>query len=114
MLLLETIEKSINKNIELSNRFYQVQDNAIVEFDKEIENIVKLMNMFISIIPALKNLGLEVPEDILQEQFANMQEALSKKDYMLLSDCLMYEINDTLQIFKELVEEGVIRNEELL
>ncbi len=114
MLLSEKIDEIIERNIKISDELYAVNNGVIIEFsDKNVDNI-QLMNMFISIIPALIKMGLDIEEDIPLRQIKNMEKALETKDFMMLADTLRYEVNDTLSIVKELVVEGVIKNEELL
>ena len=42
------------------------------------------MNLFINIMPALKNMGLEFPDGILEQQIKNLEDGLVHKDYILL------------------------------
>lgn len=114
MRILDKINMVIKRNHDISELLYALDAEGFSGAKEEAEEIIKLMNLFINIMPALKNMGLEFPDGILEQQIKNLEDGLVHKDYILLGDTLRYEINDTLMVLKELVTEGVVKNEELL
>lgn len=114
MLLLDKIDMAISENEKLCDVFYACEGSEKADVNWDITSSVNLVNMFISIVPVLKNMGLEVEEDIPKMQIERLKEGLERIDLMRVADCLKYEINDTLLTLKELVLGGIIKNEELL
>ena len=70
-----------------------------------ISDINKIFMEFIAIIPKLKELGVDIPSDVLIQQLKNLLEAYEYRDSMLLADTLRYEIIDTLSLYVEIMEE---------
>lgn len=113
MLLSEKINKSIRVFEEIADMLYKGDGAGLVRIKTELDDISKLLNIFIRIIPSLKDMGIDIPEEIIEAQINNMQEGLEHRDYILIADTLKYEINDTLAVIDDLMVKGVIKDEEL-
>ena len=74
-----------------------------------LSNAIPVINSvfaeFIRYIPKLKELGVDIPADVLIQQLKNLLEAYEYKDSMLLADTLQYEIKDTLTLYLEILQE---------
>lgn len=114
MFILDKIEITIDKNKEISDKLYAVNNSVILKIGEDMKASIELITMLIAITPALNNMGLDIDKDILECQIRNVEIALEKKDFMMLADTIRYEVNDSLLILKELIVGGVIKNEQLL
>ena len=114
MLILECVNDEINMINDIVDKIYADERSWYGQFRDEIVNIIKIMDVFVKLVPALNSKGLELPEEVLVTQMNRLNESVAVNDFMMLADGLKYEIIDSLVIFRELIEGGIIRNEELL
>lgn len=64
-----------------------------------------LIGQLLSEIPYYRELGVDLPEDIILAQLQNLIDGMQHKDIVMLMDALNYEIGDTLQVYKEILEQ---------
>ena len=88
---------------------YNIAENKLKQ---EINNIAKTFTEFLEMSGVLCQYGIEVPQEIILAQLQNLLEAFERKDQILLSDTLQFEIADTLQYYKEILQE--MKKEKLL
>lgn len=67
---------------------------------------------FLDSAEKFKNMGVDIPEDVIIQQIHNLAEALESRDSILLTDTLNYEIKNTLlfyiDIIRELEKENIV------
>lgn len=96
----------IEENIRICEKIYKGNDSkAFSESQETINNNNIVFTEFIEMIPKLQQLGVDIPMDIILQQLKNLVEAYEYRDSMLLLDTLRYEINDSLQLYLEILEQ---------
>lgn len=100
MAILELSER-IRK---LSQSIYCTDVNIYSEIHKLIPEIQNYYLDFISLIPKLNEIGMNISHDGIISQLKNLLEAIANKDRVKLFDILSYEINDTLLFYNEIYE----------
>lgn len=78
-----------------------------------VANVNGVLAELINNIPKLCQYDINIPSDVILQQLNNMLEAYENRDTILLSDTLHYEITDTLQFYKEILQECIKENIEL-
>lgn len=78
---------------------------AYIELKDTIPKINAIFTELIDVIIKLKNLGVEISEEVVIQQLKNLREAYEYKDSMLLADTLRYELKDTLIFYLEIIQE---------
>lgn len=100
------IKKLINK---IDNIYVNISkcdiNTAYTMLNEIMPDINKCLMEFVSKIPELNKLGVDIPTDVIVQQLKNLLEAYKYKDSMLLADTLHYEINDTLTVYLEIIQE---------
>ncbi len=76
-------------------------DNAV----KMTKYISTIYGELIDLIPYLKKEGVDIPLDILVAQLNNYSQAVEKKDIMMLTDSINYEVLDTVSLYREILEQ---------
>lgn len=96
----------IKKNEEVCKNIYEGNTGKafLTKQDIIIKN-QKVFSEFIELIPKLKPLGVDIPLEVILQQLKNLIEAYEFSDAVLLMDTLKYEINDSLVLYKEIIEE---------
>lgn len=75
------------------------------EFQQFMPKIQKVITSLLENIPKYREMGVDLPEDIILTQLSNLLMAIEHRDIILLSDTLQYEIINTIQVYKEILEE---------
>ncbi len=114
MILSEKVKKNMEELSKISDMLYVGDTTGLIAINNVINETVSIINYFISAIPYLNNLGLDIPKEVVEMQIKNLEDGLKNKDCFMLADTLKYEINDTLAVVCELISEGVIKDEQLL
>lgn len=100
------INELINNNNCICNMIYKGEE---VKAFENIRYVIKVNNdiftEFFSLVPLLKQLGVDIPIEVIAQQLNNLIIAYEKHDSMLLADTLRYEINDSLQVYLEILQE---------
>lgn len=82
--------------------------NTEINIYKEIQGIIAPINdiyvEFVSIIPKLNNIGINIDSNGVINQLKKMMDGIEKKDKVLLFDSLNYEIKDTLEYYGEILK----------
>lgn len=65
----------------------------------------EVIGQLLTEIPHYRTLGVDLPEDVILAQLQNLAEGMQYKDMVLLMDTLQYEIMQTLQVYKEILEQ---------
>lgn len=74
-------------------------------FSEVLTDINKMLAKLLDDIPKLCQYGINIPTDIVLKQLSNMLEAYENRDIIMMMDTLHYEISDTLQLYKEIIQE---------
>lgn len=90
---------------DLAKRLMRNEKNVVNDVMKESNAISKVYTTFIGDAGELATMGVELPVDILMAQLKNYIEACQNCDIMMLTDCVNYEILDTLSIYREILEQ---------
>ena len=114
MLLLDKLQLEKIIIDEITDDIYICTTKWYTTFNENAGDILDFIQKLIAVSPLLEKMGIEIPVDVLENQISKVNEAVSEKDFMLLADVLKYEIKDSLCAFEELVEGGIVKNEELL
>ncbi len=114
MLLLDKLQ--VDKKIldEIVDDIYACNTKWYSVFNENAKEILSFIQKLIAIAPLLDEIGIHMPVRELELQISRVNEAVKEKDFMLLADVLKYEIKDSLCAFEQLVEGGIVKNEELL
>lgn len=76
---------------------------AIHKISKIIPILNDIITKLISEIPYYRQLGVDLPQDVILTQLSNLLEAFEHRDIIMLADSLRYEISDTLQVYEEIL-----------
>lgn len=101
--IYDRIEHTLVMIKNVSDDLYRNQFN---NEDNELESIVAVVQTIYSFM--IKNnedyarKGIDIPIDILNNQFNNMIDGINNGDYILLADALLYEVSETLNYFVEI------------
>ena len=96
--------------LELTERIKKIADNIYgrnniySEISRIIPEIQKHYLDFITLIPQLNNIGMDISETGVVSQLNNLLTAIDTKDRLKLFDILFYEIIDTLLFYNEINE----------
>ena len=74
-------------------------------FSDVLTDINEMLAKLLDDIPKLCQYGISIPADIVLKQLSNMLEAYENRDIIMMMDTLHYEISDTLQLYKEIIQE---------
>lgn len=103
-VMIETIKAAL---VRLNSIYDMLCQNNTTPAMKEISAIIPELNGIItkllSEIPYYRQLGVDLPEDVIIAQLNNLLEAFEQKDIVMLADTLKYEISDTLQVYEEIL-----------
>lgn len=88
-------------------------NDAFKCFSEALTDINEILTKLLDDMPKLCQYGIDIPADIVLKQLNNMLEAFENRDIIMLADTLHYEISDTLQFYKEIVQECIKKNIEL-
>lgn len=100
------VVKLIEDNIGICEKIHKGEDSKAFSQSQEIINDNNIVfTEFIKMIPKLQQLGVDIPMDVILQQLKNLVEAFEYRDSMLLDDTLRYEINDSLQVYLEILEQ---------
>ena len=102
----DNFKNLIKKNLKICNKIYACDTGEafMQKEDTMVSNNV-VFSEFIELIPKLKAYGVDIPMDVILQQLKNLIEAYEYNDAMLLADTLKYEINDSLQLYIEIMEQ---------
>lgn len=75
------------------------------QFQQLMPKIQRIITSLIENIPKYREMGVDLPEDIILTQLSNLLTAVEHRDIILLSDTLQYEIINTIQVYKEILEQ---------
>lgn len=103
---IKKIDKVL-KEIELVIKLLCISESkeAFDRLAKVMPDMNEMIGKLLSEIPYYRELGVDLPEDIILAQLQNLMEGMKHKDMVLLADSLNYEIGDTLQVYKEILEQ---------
>ena len=73
---------------------------AISQIMPELNEIIMKL---ISEIPYYRQLGVDLPEDVILAQLQNLLEAFEQSGTVMLADTLKYELTNTLQVYDEIL-----------
>lgn len=90
---------------EISLHFMQDKDETYKDFSEKIKEVSEVMMHFFNESERMKEIGIDVPQNVITAQLENIVEGLGKKDSMLLADTLQYEILPSLEYFYKVLEE---------
>lgn len=93
----------------LTENMFGEDYNVYMKFNDIFPYIHQYYQEFISLIPSLNSIGMEIDTGMVLEQLRGLSKAIEKKDKIMLFDTLYYEITDTLKLFgeiKEIMEQG--------
>lgn len=107
---MDSIEEKVAELLieipKISRMLYQnKQREAYDTFNENIQKLEQVMLTFIEAIPTLREIGIDIPEEVIITQLKNMTEGYQLKDNILLADTLEYEIMDSLCVYKEILEQ---------
>lgn len=101
------IESVKNTLAGIDNIYEMLCENNTTPAMKEISRIMPEINnlimKLISEIPYYRQLGVDLPDDVILAQLNNLLEAFEQKDTIMLADSLKYELADTLEVYKEIL-----------
>lgn len=83
---------------------YNNEINIYLEIKEIITSINDVYVDFVSIIPKLNNIGVNIDSNGVINQLKKMMDGIEKKDKVLIYDSLNYEIKDTIQYYSEILE----------
>lgn len=102
--MVDTIKSTL---VRLDSVYDMLCQNNTVPAMKEISEIMPGLNgiitKLISEIPYYRQLGVDLPEDVIIAQLNNLLDAFEQKDMVMLADSLKYELSDTLQVYEEIL-----------
>lgn len=100
--------REINNLIEKLNFIIENLYNNELNIYKEIQEIIAPINdiyvEFVSIIPKLNNIGVNIDSNGVINQLKKMMDGIEKKDKVILFDSLNYEIKDTIEYYDEILK----------
>lgn len=77
-------------------------ESEFVDIGEKLEDIIIIYTDFIKQLPELKNIGIDIQEEIILQQVKNLNDAIQHKDLIELYDTLKYEVAATFEIYKEI------------
>lgn len=90
----------------LGRQFYMNQQKEAFEgLSKMVPDINSAMSSFICAIPGYNKQGANLPMDVVVKQLSNLMDAMQQKDTIMIGDCLMYEISESLRVYKSILED---------
>ncbi|MBQ3544342.1 MAG: hypothetical protein IJA34_05065 [Lachnospiraceae bacterium] len=92
-------------NLGICEKIYKGEDSKAFSESQETINNNIVFTEFIEMIPKLQQLGVDIPIEVILQQLKNLVDAYEYRDSMLLADTLRYEINDSLQVYLEILEQ---------
>lgn len=103
-VMIDTIKATL---VRLDSVYDMLCQNNTTPAMKEISEIMPGLNgiitKLISEIPYYRQLGVDLPEDVIIAQLNNLLDAFEQKDMVMLADSLKYELSDTLQVYEEIL-----------
>lgn len=94
---------------ELINRLRSIADSLFLENYNIYDNIMQVLpeietnyKEFISLIPALNEIGMDIDSDQVVRELTSITDVLKNQDKVALSDLLYYEMPNTLSIYEEI------------
>lgn len=79
--------------------------NAFNKLAELMPELNSLIGQLLTEIPYYRELGVDLPEDIILAQLQNLMDGMQHRDMVMLADVLNYEIGETLQVYKEILEQ---------
>ncbi len=105
---MQTMLETVKDILVRTDSIYQMLcENNTTPAMKEISGIMPELNRIItklmSEIPYYRQLGVDLPEDVILAQLNNLLEAFEHRDMVMLADTLKFELSDTLEVYKEIL-----------
>ena len=95
-------DKVIKKIEEIAAKIYQKEYNVYAELATVIPLIDIIYQTFLQLIPQLNEIGMELDADGILFQLQNVVDAIDKRDTIRIYDSLVYEIRETLMLYREI------------
>lgn len=76
---------------------------AMKAINQLLPELNEIIMKLISEIPYYRQLGVDLPEDVILVQLQNLLEAFEHGDMVMLADTLKYELMNTLQVYEEIL-----------
>ncbi len=96
------IENRLDEVVTILLRNDNENINVIDTFMKDLSAILSTV---LSDLLNLQQQGVELPVDIILNQVENLKNSYANKDMVMMADCLMYEIKDTLIFYIDVLKE---------
>lgn len=77
-------------------------ESKFIDIGEKLEDIINIYTDFIKKLPELKNIGINIEEEIILQQVKNLNDAIQYQDMIELYDTLKYEVVATFDIYKEI------------
>lgn len=78
------------------------EEEAFPSLEGYIQDIVAIYMSLIEALPAYKEQGIDLPEEVILQQVKNLEEAIQHKDMIKLYDTLKFEVLDTFNLYREI------------
>ncbi len=98
------INKLIGQIDELTDKMIQSHEAIYREVSLHLIEIKDIYSEYITIIPRLREIGLDIYESELLRQLQELVETIESKDIIGLYDCLAYEVRVTLCDYRRITE----------
>lgn len=77
-------------------------ESEFVNMGDKLKDIIYIYTDLIGNLSNLKQIGIDIDEEIILQQVKNLNDAIQHKDLIELYDTLKYEVAETFQIYKEI------------
>lgn len=103
-MMKEYIDNVIGEMNEVAEQLWQGDEAAYQKLAKYVNGWQQILQEMIDNMRCWTEEGKEIPLDIILCQLENFDMALTRKDDMMLADVLSFELKETLNYYKGLLE----------
>lgn len=103
-MINEYIDNVIGEMSEIAELLWQAEEDAYQKLTEYVNGWQQILQEMINMMCRWTEEGKEIPLDIILCQLENFDMALTRKDDMMLADVLNFELKETLNYYKGLLE----------
>lgn len=81
------------------------EEETFPSLEGYLQDVVAVYMALIQELPAYKQQGIDLPEDVILQQVRNLEEAVQHKDMVKLHDTFCYEVLNTFELYLEIRKE---------
>lgn len=85
---------------ELEEKQLLSEETAFQKLEQVMQTITSVYLKLLGDILKIRETGIDISEEVILQQLKNMEQALKKKDVVLLHDTIKYEVLGALSIYQ--------------